>query len=58
MINVNEFEKKTFAALLDSVNYSRRLLDRFDPDYNDIEGRKQCMAILNDIEDALHQLKN
>lgn len=53
MINTEEFQKKTKQSLKDSLAYSRKLIDRFDPDYEDIQGRKSCTEFLNELEDAI-----
>ena len=53
MINNEEFEKNTIAALLKSLNYSMSLLDRYDPDYEDIEGRKQASALIKELREVI-----
>ena len=53
MINYELFEKKTIDALLNQLNYSASLLDNFDPNYEDIEGRKQASELIRDLREAI-----
>ena len=53
MINNEEFEKNTVAALLKSLNYSMARLDYYDPDYEDIEGRKQASALIKELREVI-----
>ena len=48
-INVNEFKRKTIEGLHKNLAHSKDLLERFDPDYQDVAGRKASMAFLKEL---------
>ena len=53
MINNEQFEKDTINALLKTLNYSMVKLDHYDPDYDDIEGRKQASALVKELREVI-----
>lgn len=58
MINQKEFKKKTVMALKDSLNFSRELMDRFDPDFEDIEGRREATFLINELKAAIEEVSS
>ena len=53
MINVEEFERQTIRGLMNSLSFSREVIDRLDPNYEDIEGRKKCVSLLSELKDCI-----
>lgn len=52
-INIEEFETQTVAALYRSLSFSKDLLDRYDPENNDMGNREEAIAYLDHLRKAI-----
>ena len=53
MINREQFKHNLKRSLISATDYSRKVVDKIDPDYDDIEGRKWAKKLIDEWEQSI-----